>query len=144
MCEPEVISAVADLASLGHEHGEAIWSKIQWWVSMSFALILTAHFAPQRMNLFVSLLLGVIYVVFTLMVLASMGADGQIGGSTWVDAKELAELNSCGSLAVLRPPDVPLLSFASYLLVFIIILPLSTLGYLAYTCKEQSKNRTSP
>ena len=86
------------------------------------------------MNIVMGVLLASIYVVFAMMILSNIEVDGFIGNALWNEAKATASVNHCEDLAFLEPPPITLFPFTRYFAVFIILLPLSTLGFLAYTC----------
>ncbi len=50
MTEAEAHNLLLAYIEAGHGYGEAVWGQIQIWIGGSFAVILSAHFAPERMN----------------------------------------------------------------------------------------------
>jgi hypothetical protein len=43
MTEAEILAGLA-------AHGDRVWSVMQYWTSVSFGLLIAAHFAAERIN----------------------------------------------------------------------------------------------
>ena len=130
MEHPEIYAIILEQMSIAHDHGEAYWSQVQMWISGSFAVILTAHFAPQRMNIVIGSLLAFLYVSFSLLVTSNALEDLSSGSALIGNAYELAASYDIDVTHLDRSPTtVGVVSF----FVFPPALFLGTLGYLAYT-----------
>ena len=137
MCDPEVFSAIADWIALSHSYGEETWSNLQWWISGSFAVILTSHFARTSLNIFTAVLLGLLYALFTWMVGTNMAHDRAKDGRVHADLTHFAQSHGCGDLEHLVPYEAGVdIAFT----VFLPVMFFSTLGYLAYSCWAHMKS----
>ncbi len=138
MCDPEVFSAIGEWIALTHAFGEETWSSMQWWISGSFAIILTCHFARDSLNAFVASLLGLLYVLFSVVVGFALQGNSEGIGLAVQDLNDFASAHSCGELRALRPHESTGWG-AQAILVFVVLMGSSTLGYLAYSCWLNSK-----
>lgn len=68
-------------AELVYQYGEnanAIWSLLQWWVSVSFGVLALAHFTGKHINLAFLLGIASLYSVFSLILFLFVGTIVQI------------------------------------------------------------------
>ncbi len=50
-----------------------LWSLIQWWASISFALILVAHLTANKLNILLLSLILFLYCTFSFVLLSILG-----------------------------------------------------------------------
>ncbi len=132
MCDPESFSAIGEWLALTHTYGEESWNGLQWWVSGSFAIILTSHFARDSLNAFVASLLGLLYVLFSIVVFSNVRFDGAKTRLAFQDLTDFASAHSCGELSHLPPFEN--VGWGLWVgPVFLVLMWFSTLGYLAYS-----------
>jgi len=48
---------------------------LQWWASVSFALIAIAHFSAKKLNLVLVLTLSILYVLLSIFVVGTLGRN---------------------------------------------------------------------
>ena len=142
MCDPETFGALGEWIGLTHEYGQATWSNLQWWISGSFAIILTSHFARSSLNIFTASLLGILYTLFSLAIYTNIGLDAYKEGLAVQDMRNFAEIQNC-EITHLKPYEVPGLgSPVIPLLIFLVAMFLATIGYLGYSCRLNRKTAT--
>ena len=73
--EVQAYDIIVELISQSHQFGESVADSIELWISVSFAVIGAAYFAPDRMNPLVATFLVAIYMAFTAHTFASTSAD---------------------------------------------------------------------
>lgn len=61
MTEAEIVYQLSEAANRS-------WSLLQWWVSISFGLLVVAHVASEKLNAFLLLMVITLYVSFSLLV----------------------------------------------------------------------------
>ena len=130
MEHPEIYAIILEQLAMAHDHGEAFWGQVQMWISGSFAVILTAHFAPQRMNTVIGGLLAFLYISFSLLVTSNALEDVRSGNALIGNAYELAAAYDIDVTHLDRSPS--LVGTVSFF-IFPPALFFGTLGYLAYT-----------
>ena len=147
MCDPEAFSAIGEWLALTHIYGEESWNHLQWWVSGSFAIILTSHFARDSLNAFVASLLGLLYVLFSILVGLNLRQNSvQIGGA-FQDVTDFASAHGCGELVTITVENVgwgmdQAIAVSLVLMsVFLVLMFFSTLGYLAYAWRLNVKTK---
>ncbi len=138
----ESYDIVVELISQSHHFGESIADSIELWISVSFAVIGAAYFAPDRLNLFVATFLVAIYAAFTAHTFASTDADIRAAQAATADAKRIA-IERDIELAVLDirasgdPADTQGSPLASR--VFVLGLFFGTLGFVSITCFQNHR-----
>jgi len=65
MTEAEVLAEISTRT-------EAIWSLLQWWVSLSFAVMVGAYWGAQRLTVGITILICSLYSLSTLVVFSGM------------------------------------------------------------------------
>jgi hypothetical protein len=105
--------------------------NLQWWVSGSFAVILTSYFARESLKIPVAVLLGILYILFTTMLTLNSNLDGLKMDAVFHDSRNLAAITGCGELQLVQPLDVPV--FGAVFSIFVTLMGIATLGYLAYS-----------
>ena len=138
MCEPDVFGVIADWTELAHGYGEAIWSNLQWWISGSFAVILTAHFARMSLNQFTTVLLCILYTLFSLVVFGNLFVDMAKGESVFQDVTAFAASHGCDGLESLKPVQPESLALA--MMFFLPSMFVATVGYLIYSWRLNSRS----
>jgi len=138
---------VAELISLSHQFGESIADSIELWISVSFAVIGAAYFAPDRLNPIVAAFLIAIYVAFTAHTFASTDADIRAGQAMVQDAKRIAEerglqLDVLDIRASGDPADTQGAPWASR--IFIFGLFLGVLVFVSVTSFQTYRKRRKP
>ena len=137
MTEAEAHDLILAYIELTHGYGESVWGQFQIWMGGSFALILTAHFAPERMNVVVTTFLAAVYVGFTWSLGTNMVRDLEFSGEALVGALELADMYGINT-PLLDAYDAAATAGAGgggFIAgrVFTVGLWIGCLGYLAYT-----------
>mgnify|MGYP001826415758 CR=1 FL=1 len=82
MNEAELIIAWGEVS--GH-----LWTVIQFWASISFGVIAIAHFAPEKLNLFLVLFVIFLYTLFSLYCASLFVEDAQLMMSLYEEASLL-------------------------------------------------------
>ncbi|MGC5198187.1 hypothetical protein, partial [Aphanothece microscopica] len=82
------------------------WNIIQWWGSVSFGLIAVAHFAAEKLNVYLLLLLVMLYSLFTGWVALDYFFNVQILSGFNADLAEFGGLAHHGSRALLESKTV--------------------------------------
>ena len=88
--DPEIYSVILELLAQSHDFGESLAGSVELWISVSFAMIGAAYFAPDRLNVFVATFLIVIYVAFSIHTFGSTDADARASQAALNDAKRIA------------------------------------------------------
>ena len=128
------------------------WSEVtshlnnlmQFWVSITFAILMVAHFASERLNLFLVCVLIALYSVFSTFFFGLYMADGSLIASIFSDAAALAESqgeNASQTLISLSRYNFFGGEQGAYALV--VVSPLTYLcavGYLIYNYKQSNRN----
>lgn len=132
----ESYDIVVELISQSHQFGESIAESIELWISVSFAVIGAAYFAPDRLNPLVATFLVAIYVAFTAHTFASTDADIRAAQAANADAKRIAverglQLDVLDIRASGDPADTQGSPLASR--VFVFGLFFGTLGFVSFT-----------
>lgn len=145
--EVEAYDVVVELIALGHQFGESIADSIELWISISFAVIGAAYFAPERLNVFLTTFLLALYIAFTAHTFGSVGADVRGGEAAVADAQRVAEARGLHlELLELRgsgkPEDRQGSPVASQ--VFILGLFAGVLGFVGFTCFNNYRRRADP
>ncbi|MDX1736412.1 MAG: hypothetical protein R3228_18690, partial [Halioglobus sp.] len=110
-----------------------IWSLLQWWASISFGLLLVAHFASDRLNTYLVILLSLLYLGFTGVMLQIVGKNYGIAESVYADLERLLDENGALSSTAIywldnRTPSIEYLLPMTLGGTF-----LGVLGYLLYS-----------
>ena len=71
MTEAEILEQLAT-------HGDRVWSIVQYWTSVSFAMLIAGHFAADRVHWLVLIWFGLLYAAFTLTFVSMAVFDGQV------------------------------------------------------------------
>ena len=137
MCDPEAFSAIGEWLALTHIYGEESWNHLQWWVSGSFAIILTSHFARDSLNAFVASLLGLLYVLFSILFGLNLRQISVQIGEAYQDVTDFAFAHGCGEL--ITPVENFGWGMGQAMTVFFVLMFFSTLGYLAYAWRLNVK-----
>jgi hypothetical protein len=144
--EVESYDVIVELMSQSHNFGESIADKVELWISVSFALIASAYFAPDRMGPIVASFLVVLYIAFTAHTFANTDADVRASQAALRDASRIAEEREIHlELLELRASDDPSSTkgspIASNIFVFGLFLGVLTfVGYTSFrTWKEGTK-----
>lgn len=66
-----------------------MWSLIQWWASISFGLLVLANMAADRIGLYLTVLVSMLYTGFSFVVLQMAGRNMSIVESVFVDLRAL-------------------------------------------------------
>lgn len=145
--DAQAYDVVVALIAQGHVFGEAITARLQWWVGISFALIATAHFAPERLKPTVAAFLLAIYVAFSAHTFSNMDADIRAAQASMRDATRIADARGLQlDLLDLRASDDPLdtrgATWASR--IFIGGLGVGTIGFVLLTSFRTFRNRGGP
>ena len=140
MCDPEAFGALADWISLTHEYGEATWASMQWWISGSFAIILTSHFARNSLNIVTTILLGTLYVLFSASLWGNLALDVVKAQDAFRDIAQFASDQGCQELSHLPPYYSPVPVLAQLMPYFLGLMLCSTLGYLGYSYRLNRKS----
>ena len=69
------------------------WVILQWWVSVSFALLAISHFAADKLNVVLLAAVLVLYIAFTLWMRSLLDYNSEIMAAFRID---LGEMNAAG------------------------------------------------
>ncbi|MDP5071755.1 MAG: hypothetical protein NWQ45_12740 [Congregibacter sp.] len=75
----------------GHSLGEAIMSTLQFWVSVSYGVLILAFIAPQALNRVTTPLILTLYVVFSVTQINDVGYVCFARYQVWRKKREQAE-----------------------------------------------------
>jgi len=137
---------VVELLSQSHQFGESIADSIELWISVSFAVIGAAYFAPHRLSPLVAAFLIAIYIAFTAHTFASTDADIRASQAAILDAKRIASERDI-QMEVLdlrgsgNPADTQGSPLASR--IFVLGLFLGVLGFVSVTCYQTYRKGSS-
>lgn len=141
----EAYDAVIDLLGQSHQYGDSIAAGIQIWVSVSFAVIGAAYFAPERLGLVVVLFVLAIYVAFTAHTFALIDTDVRASAAALADAERLASIRGLElELLSLRTSPDPVDRSGSPLAsqVFIFGLFFGVIGFVIGTSFEHYRKKS--
>jgi hypothetical protein len=91
MTEAEILAEVS-------AHGDRLWSVLQYWTSVSFGLLIAAHFAAERINKYALLGFLLLYTAFSFTLIgmirfdSGMIAAGVAATQTLIDNGESVSL----------------------------------------------------
>lgn len=126
MSEPEILELLFTIF-------DRYWSVIQWWASVSFGLLLVAHFAAERLRLLWLVGVVVLYAVYSLWVYLLLDYNMEIAFAYIRDLQAIIGTDSVseGTQMVLRHP----LALYGIQLGWVALLAtyLACNGYLIYT-----------
>jgi hypothetical protein len=140
----EAYDVVVELLGQSHVFGEAIATRLQWWVGVSFALIATAHFAPERLHPVIATFLLAIYIAFSAHTFSNADADIRASQASVRDAKKIAEERGIQlDLLDLRSSDDPLDTQGSQWAskIFVNGLGAGTIGFVVFTSFQAYRKR---
>lgn len=144
--DADILESILELLAQSHDFGESISDSIELWISVSFALIGAAFFAPDRLNVFVATFLIVIYAAFTLHTFGSVDADVKASQAALSDAKRIAAEQAVQlDLLDLRASNDPEARGGSQIAsnVFVIGLAFGVIGFVALTCVKTHRKGTA-
>jgi hypothetical protein len=133
-----------DLIFAWSEATSHLTNLMQFWVSITFAILMVAHFASERLNLFLVCVLIALYSVFSTFFFGVFMADGSLINSIFSDAAALVESqgeNASQTLISLSRYNFFGGETGSYAL--IVVSPLTylcTVGYLIHNYKLSKRN----
>jgi hypothetical protein len=81
-------------ADLLYHLSEAInrmWTLMQWWASISFGLLLVAHFAADKLNKYLMIFLSLLYIGFTAVIIQILAKNYGVAEAVYVDLAKIAE-----------------------------------------------------
>ncbi|MDO3385489.1 hypothetical protein QWI17_06500 [Gilvimarinus sp. SDUM040013] len=87
------------------EYINRTWAVMQFWASVSFGLIALAHFASKHLNVFLTLLVSVLYAAFSVYVMVILRVSGVVADGflaqlqVMVDASDSVNLGTQAILA---------------------------------------------
>lgn len=111
-------------------HGDRVWSIMQFWTSVSFGILIAAHFAAERLNLFVLVVILLLYTSFSLSLARMLQFDQ---GIIFAGIQQLQLLAQSGSLSLVGQKVLatsPLVSDTSF---FVLLRMFMTLGLFITT-----------
>jgi hypothetical protein len=142
MSEVEVGTLIIEQVALAHSFGEAVWGRIDRWISVSFGLILLGYFAPERLRPGITALIVGLYVLFSVHVALNANSDMELAGAVLKDAQSLAMTQGIKLdifAAYGEPGNLGYLSMG----IFLVGLFLGTVGFLISACVTTYRNRVS-
>ena len=77
-----------------------LWSMIQFWVSISFGLIVVAHLAAHKLNMVLVSTMILLYSFVSIFIGALIIADGNILQAVYFDAAKLIDANETSSATI--------------------------------------------
>ena len=81
-------------AELAYQISESInrgWGLIQWWASISFGLLIVAHVAADKLNLFLLIVTIALYTSFSIMANNIVTLNFEVAYQYKVDLRALVE-----------------------------------------------------
>ena len=143
MTEYEAFDVSIQLLGFNHELGEAINSRIEFWSGVSFGLIALAYIAPEKLSWGISILLLVIYSLFSISLFQDIAFDMETVFAITRDTLSILESNSL-SFETARQKVSPWLDddFTLSRAVSNLYLPglfFGTIGYLGVTTYRQRR-----
>lgn len=139
MRELEAGALVAEYVALVHAFGEAIWSRVDFWVGASFAIILLGYFAPERLRPGVTTLILGLYICFSATIYFNMARDLEMAAALAADARELAMTHGLDFRIFARDSQRADISWT--LPLFLLGLFIGTSGFLLIVCITNYRNR---
>lgn len=117
-----------------------LWSIIQFWVSISFGLIVVAHIAAHKLNIVLVSTMILLYSLVSLFIGSLIVADGNILQAVYRDAASLIETKEQASATISALANYQNNGqFGGYFIVIALPLTfLSTIAYLVYSFKNSS------
>lgn len=91
MTEYEAAEIVLELVGFTHELGEAMQARIEFWSAISYGLIVLAYVAPDRLRIGVSTFLLLLYIMFSMNMLQTIGLDIETVEAAHHDALYLSD-----------------------------------------------------
>jgi len=98
----------AEIAYQLSEYLNRIWSMQQWWASISIGVLVMAHLASSRLNLFLVCISLGLYTTYTLYMLQMLGENYDTIVALANDLKALVDsgkVNSSNAMQMLQIPD---------------------------------------
>lgn len=142
MTEAEILEQLAT-------HGDRVWAILQYWTSVSFAILIAGHFSAARMHWLVLIFIGMLYVSFTFMFTEMLQFDASVIRAGLDQLQKIVEEDKQLSLighafiteAPLNQQNRSLLTISANRLAFLGLF-LVTLVYPAYCHLKSRKTRT--
>jgi hypothetical protein len=142
MTEAEILEQLAT-------HGDRMWSILQYWTSVSFAILIAGHFTADRIHWLVLAFFGILYACFSLLFTNMVQFDSSVITAGLDHLQQMAEegqqLSLIGQTFISESPlskQNPSLVTSSAMRLAFIGLFLATLVYPTY-CHLKSKNSPS-
>ncbi|MEH6549346.1 MAG: hypothetical protein V7711_15595 [Pseudomonadales bacterium] len=89
-----------DLVFAWSETTGHLWSMIQFWVSISFGLIVVAHIAAQKLNIVLVSTMILLYSFVSIFIGSLIIADGDILQAVYLDAQKLVDAKEATSATI--------------------------------------------
>ncbi len=123
-----------ELLELISTRGERIWSLVEWWSSVSFAVMAAAYLGSGKLNRTIISLITIMYTVVFLATIQALGNQFDFVATAYEQLADIAASESLGivSNAALerqgsRYPIEPVLLFGGYFF---------TIGFMIYCYKK--------
>jgi hypothetical protein len=114
---------------------DRVYVILQWWASISFALVALSHFAAKKLSLALTLTVGALYVLLTCYVLGAFYRNATFLLSLQDDLSEIHATGAGSNIAdaIVRPLN-PLVGMSIGL--SIVGLFFGSLGYLTFSYRK--------
>ena len=125
----------ADLVNFIFAIYDRYWSMAQWWVSITFGLIIVAHFAASKLNLYLVILLILLYTAFTGWLGMFYIYNMDIVGGYLTDLRSMENISNRGTLALMRSEAIPL--GALFQNISVMVMYFGSVSYLIYAYTKE-------
>ena len=115
------------------------WALIQWWASISFGLLLVAHFASDRLNRYLLIFLSALYLGFSILMMAVLQKNVGVTNAVYVDLAKLAESSEAITATGRFWLENRGISFQILLPITLLGTFIGVWGYLIYCYRKQSQ-----
>jgi phosphatidylglycerophosphate synthase len=129
-----------DLFFVWSETTGHLWSMIQFWVSVSFGLIVVAHMAPDKLNNVLVSIILLLYTCISIFIGALIVADGNILQAVYADAAKLVDTGGASSATIAALSNYQgNEQFGGFFVMMALPLTfISTIGYFIYSYRRSS------
>ena len=115
--------------------GDRIWSVLQWWASVTFAVLLAAHVGASSLNrVVVTIMLG-IYSMFTVLIAQIILANFLAGAAVAAALRKVAETTTLSPIGQNVLDDDPTIRATTMVLVMVITFS-ATIFYAIYSYRK--------
>lgn len=133
----------AEIAYQVSEIYNRVWSIQQWWASISIGLLILAHLASEKLNLFLVVFIMALYSSFSLYVFNILGRNWNTVTHYIQDLQGLVDVGqklSSGTLTLLEPQS----EIVTTLIIIVLIATFMGCNtYLVYSYLKERRNKSA-